>query len=59
MKKFIFTANLIALMALVPAVVIGYLHSDASKNEKARTEVVKEANHGQDDGASIYLVKTF
>lgn len=59
MKKFIFTANLIALMALVPAVVIGYLHNDATKNEKTGTEVVKEVNHGQDDGASIYQVKTF
>ncbi|MEN9686593.1 MAG: hypothetical protein RLZZ28_2379, partial [Bacteroidota bacterium] len=33
MKKFIFTINIAALLALVPAVFIGYLHNDAAATE--------------------------
>ncbi len=60
MKKFIFTANVIAIMALVPAIVFGYLNSNHdSKENKPNTEVAKDVTNGQDDGATIHIVRTF
>ncbi len=60
MKKLIFTANVIALVALVPAVIFGYLHSNNSAStDKNKTEVVKEANNGHDESASVFMVKLF
>jgi hypothetical protein len=60
MKKFIFTANVIALIALVPAIFIGYLHTDTpnSKNEN-KSEIVKEVTNGHDEKASVFMVKLF
>jgi len=61
MKKFIFTANMIAIIALVPAVVFGYLHNNnQSKQNKANTEIATDVTNGQnDDGTIIHLVKSF
>jgi len=60
MKKFIFTANVIAVIALVPAVLIGYLHTNtASTDSKPATEIVKDVTNGQDDGTTFNLVKSF
>ena len=60
MKKFIFTANMIAIIALVPALVFGYLHNDKNtKDTKANTETAKDVTNGQDDGITIHLVKSF
>ncbi|MES2004086.1 MAG: hypothetical protein V4450_06160 [Bacteroidota bacterium] len=60
MKKFIFTANVIAIMALVPAIVFGYLHNDGKHTEnKSNTEQAKDVKNGQDDGSTLHLVRTF
>jgi len=60
MKKFIFTTSMIAIIALVPAVVVGYLHNDnKSDDNKANTETAKDVTNGQDDGTTIHLVKSF
>ena len=60
MKKFIFTANMIAIIALVPALVFGYLHNDNKSNDnKANTETAKDVTNGQEDGTTIHLVKIF
>jgi hypothetical protein len=60
MKKFIFTANVIAIVALVPAIFLGYLRNDTvNKDKKVNTEVAKDVTHGQEDATSINLIKTF
>ena len=61
MRKFIFTANVIALIALVPAILFGYLHTNTDSTEtKPNTEVVsKDVTNGQDDGSVLRLVKSF
>lgn len=60
MKKFIFTANVIAIVALVPAVIFGYLSNGNAKNNKAKTEeVAKDVKSGQDDFSILHLVRTF
>lgn len=58
MKKFLFTSYVIFLMALVPAVVFGYLHNSAG-NQKANTETSKEVSNNQSEERSLQLVKTF
>lgn len=60
MRKFIFTANVIALIALVPAVLIGYLHNDTVSTEnQPTTEIGKDVTNGNDDGSTFHLVKSF
>ncbi len=60
MKKFIFTANMIAIIALVPALVFGYLHNDnKASDNKTNTETAKDVTNGQEDGTTIHLVKSF
>ena len=60
MKKLIFTANMIAIIALVPALVFGYLHNDNNaKDNKVNTETAKDVTNGQEDGTTIHLVKSF
>ena len=60
MKKFIFTANVIAIVALVPAIFLGYLHNDtANTDKKVNTQVAKDVTIGQEDATSINLIKTF
>lgn len=58
MKKFLFTTYVIFLMALVPAVIFGYLHSNAG-NQKANTETSREVSNNQSEERSLQLVKTF
>jgi hypothetical protein len=58
MKKFLFTTYVIFLMALVPAIVFGYLHNNTG-NQKANTETSKEASNNQSEERSLQLVKTF
>jgi len=60
MKKFIFTANVIAIISVVPAVLFGYLRSNTqATNTKQNTEVVKDVTNGQDDGITLHLVKSY
>jgi hypothetical protein len=61
MKKFIFTANLIALIALVPAVIVGYLHNNDNQSEanKDKTVIVRETSNRNDDGTTLHMVRTF
>ncbi len=60
MKKFLFTTYVIAIVALVPAVIVGYLHNDNNvKDTKANTEIAKDVTNGQDDGGILRLVRTF
>lgn len=58
MKKFLFTAYVIFLVALVPAVIFGYLHTDTG-NQKANTETSREVSNNQHEERSLQLVKTF
>lgn len=60
MKKFILTANLIAMLILVPAIMIGYLHSHTPATEKsAGKETAKDVVNGQEEAISINMVKSF
>ncbi len=60
MKKFLFTAYVVAIVALVPAVIVGYLHNDGeTKTTKTSTEVSKDVTNGQDEVNILRLVKTF
>ncbi len=61
MKKILFTANLIAMLVLIPAVMVGYMHSQTPATGKSTTstETVKDVTNGQEDGISISLVKSF
>ena len=61
MRKFIFTANVIALMALVPAIVFGYLHasSGATENKTDKEVIARDVTNGQDDGSTFHLLKSF
>ena len=58
MKKFIFTANVIAIIALVPAVIFGYLHNNNSASDNTnKTEVVKETSNGYEESTPLFMVK--
>jgi hypothetical protein len=60
MKKILFTLYVAAVVALVPAVIVGYLHNDNTvKDTKTNTETAKDVTNGQDDGSILRLVKTF
>ncbi len=59
MKKFIFTANVIAILFLVPATIVGYLNNDQKATKVVTGEVAKKANNGLEYGNIIRLVKTF
>jgi hypothetical protein len=60
MKKFLLTAQLIAMLILVPAVMIGYLHSNTAATAKsADKETVKDVSNGQEEAISINMVKSF
>lgn len=60
MKKFIFTACLTALIALVPAVITGYLYNapDASSHHE-HMETAGDASAHRDDLSMVQLVRTF
>jgi hypothetical protein len=56
MKNLISAACIAALIALVPAVIVGYLHED----KKTNTEVVNDdVKSNQEEGTILRLVKTF
>jgi Na+/H+ antiporter NhaB len=60
MKKFIFTANVVAIIALVPAVIFGYLHEDTKKdNNKESIEIVKDTHVNQEESTILRLIRTF
>jgi hypothetical protein len=61
MKKFIFTANVIALLILVPAVMVGYLHSNQtdSASKTANQEITKQANTSSETGNFLRIVKSY
>ncbi len=56
MKKYIFPANVIALLLLVPAIFIGYLH-DNTKNDLRNEphEIARESNKSMDGKVSLEL----
>ena len=56
MNKYIFPANLIALLLLVPAIFIGYLH-DNTKNDLRNEphEIVRESTKSMDGKVSLEL----
>jgi hypothetical protein len=57
MKNLISAACITALIALVPAVIVGYLHEDKKNNN---TEVVNDdVKSNQEEGTILRLVKTF
>jgi undecaprenyl pyrophosphate phosphatase UppP len=57
MKKFIFSASVFVLMAMVPAVLVGYLQT--STDTKPATETVSDVAPAHDNGSLIRLVKSF
>ncbi len=56
MKKFIFTAYMIALLLLVPAVLIGYLHTGTPSAKAATQEMTSQSNSMEDE---TLLVRNF
>ncbi|MBV9987351.1 MAG: hypothetical protein JO301_06710 [Chitinophagaceae bacterium] len=58
MKKFIFSASVIALMAMVPAVLVGYLHGNTNDSKPA-TETVSDVAPAHESSSIIGLVKSF
>ena len=57
MKKLISAACIAALIALVPAVIVGYLHEDKKTNN---TEIVNDdVKSSQEEVTFLRLVKTF
>lgn len=61
MKKFIFTTNVIAILFLVPAVLVGYLNTnnDAPTQKASGDIVAKQTKPTVDFGNIVRLVKTF
>lgn len=61
MKKLITNLQIVAMMALIPAIVIAYLHTDkaTTEQESEKTEIVRKGINIQDAGNMIQLVKSF
>ena len=61
MKKFIFTANVIALLLLVPAVLVGYLHNNqtGSAGKADNQEMTKQSNSNPETGNLLRIVKSY
>jgi hypothetical protein len=60
MKKFIFTANVIAVIMLVPTVLFSYLHkTETPETKKASVETVSEPAAGRTATSIFGLVKSF
>ncbi|NCI47032.1 hypothetical protein [Sediminibacterium soli] len=57
MKKFLFPANVIAVLILVPALVFGYLHYQAKAEKEATETAAEPLNH--ESSSIITLVKSF
>jgi hypothetical protein len=56
MKKFIITLSLVAVVALVPAVMVAYLHETPADQ---KNEMAKDGQQNQDEAGTLRLVKTF
>jgi len=56
MKKYIFPANLIALLLLVPAIFIGYLHDNTKAEVKNETtEITRHSNKSTEAKVTLDL----
>lgn len=58
MKKFFFTAYVVATIALVPAVIFGYLSNQHHSNKQS-TEMAKDVANGQESASILQVVKIF
>jgi hypothetical protein len=58
MKKLFFSAYVIVAIALVPAVVFGYLHNNGSSNKQS-IELAKDVVSSQESSSILRLVKSF
>jgi hypothetical protein len=56
MKKFIINLSLVAVIALVPAVMVAYLHQTPADQ---KTEMAKDSQQNTDEAGTLRLVKTF
>ncbi len=60
MKKFLFAAQVFLIMAMVPAAVYAYLHTNDQNQEKGQhTEMARDVTNGQESANSFSLVKLF
>lgn len=59
MKKIIFTVYVVALIALVPAVIGGYLNRTDKNENKQNEETLARESARHDDGSILHLVRTF
>jgi hypothetical protein len=60
MKKLLVNIQIVAMLALIPAMVVAYLHSNDSKlDQEERTEIVRKGTNMTDAGSIIHLVKSF
>lgn len=60
MKKFLFTANVIAVIILVPAVLFSYLHkTETPEAKKASVEMASEPAASRTATSIFGLVKSF
>ncbi len=59
MKKILFTTYIIALIALVPAVIFGYMNADGQSKNNNKTELVNDAANNTEESGFIHVVKTF
>ncbi len=58
MKKFIFTSSVIAILFLVPATMIAYLHNGSGSDSSEKSEIAKDVP-SHDNGNILRLVRTF
>jgi len=58
MKKFFFTAYVAAAIALVPAVIFGYL-SNHDHAKKPATEMASDVSNGQESSTILQVVKIY
>ena len=61
MKKLINNLQIFAMIALIPAITIAYLHTDkaSTEGETEKTEIVRKGINIHDAGSMIQLVKSF
>ncbi|WP_353550226.1 hypothetical protein [Sediminibacterium sp. KACHI17] len=61
MKKLVNNLQIFAMIALIPAITIAYLHTDkaTTEDESEKTEIVRKGINIQDAGSMIHLVKSF
>jgi hypothetical protein len=61
MKKLVNNLQIFAMIALIPAITIAYLHTDkaTTEEETEKTEIVRKGINIQDAASMIHLVKSF